>query len=347
VRKNRFFDIPILHKGCLAFNLLPFFLFVVLLTLMSTKFVYSEQTNFSITKRDKLLGSYFLDGRNGFLVGARGLLLHTINQGQSWQKVELDTIVDPLNDITFIDKEGWIVGGRGLILHTTNGGQQWIKQSSNSNNSLLALHFINQRKGVVVGEGGTILTTEDGGASWKDCALDWMSILPEEITALGLLAPNLYGVFFIDDVCGWAVGEKGIVLSTSDGGKRWSLVSSGTCTSLYSVYFNDQGEGFMAGENGLLIQSKDGGKIWQQLKLPAEVANLSLFKLVMKVSEGVVVGDRGIVLKSKDGGKTWDKVALEMKPPLPWFLCVSIFPQNSPTQALIAGQGIVIKIIIK
>ncbi len=91
-----FFDILILDKDCFGFHLLS--LFLILLTLMSSKFVYSDQTNFSISRRDRILASYFLDARNSFLVGAHGLLLHTVNGGESWQKIEVDTVVDPLNN---------------------------------------------------------------------------------------------------------------------------------------------------------------------------------------------------------------------------------------------------------
>ena len=332
------------RTGFLRRKILPVVVAIFMVqAFISVEAVISKDATFSISRRDKLFATFFLDDRKGFMVGTQGLLLRTTDGGEDWQRITLDRIADSLNDITFFGKDGWIVGGKGLVLHTADGGQQWIKQNSNSDNSLLALHFINQKKGFAVGEGGTILTTEDGGVSWGLFPLDWLTILPKELEAMGVVAPNLYDVFFVDEFHGWIVGEKGIMLSTSDGGKQWSLLGSGTDTSLYSVYFKDQSEGLAVGAEGAFLQTQDGGITWKQIDLPAEVDKISLFKLVMRGSEGIIVGDRGIVLRSKDGGKTWDKVDLSMHPPLPWFLCAHLFSQNSPTQVLIAGKGIITK----
>ncbi|MGQ0695734.1 MAG: WD40/YVTN/BNR-like repeat-containing protein [Nitrospiraceae bacterium] len=39
---------------------------------------------------------------------------------------------------------------------------------------------------------------------------------------------------------GWAVGAGGTILKTTDGGKNWRKVSSGTIAMLTSVFFVDQ-----------------------------------------------------------------------------------------------------------
>lgn len=313
--------------------------------LISIEFVIAKQNSFSVNRRDKLFAVHFIDKETGFVVGNNGLLLHTIDGGENWETVEVNSI-DALNDITFIGKQGWIVGGRGLILQTNDGGQRWTKQKSNSSNSLMAVHFINQSEGFAVGEEGTILITEEGGASWQTYPLDWMSILPQDLIAMGVLAPSLYDIFFIDNVHGWIVGEKGVVLYTSDGGKQWELLSTGIYFSLYSVLFKNEFEGFVAGQDGTLLHSEDGGKSWDQLKVPIEINKMSFFKIALEGSLGVVVGDRGVVLKSLDRGKTWDKVAIEMSPPLPWFLGVSIIPRNSPNEVLLVGQGVIRKFLV-
>ena len=95
----------------------------------------------------------------------------------------------------------------------------------------MALHFINQKSGLGVGEGGTILTTEDGGSTWRTFDLDWTNILPEEIKASGVLAPNLYDIFFVDGVHGWIVGEKGGNLTTK---KREKTIDLGTQKEIQS-----------------------------------------------------------------------------------------------------------------
>jgi photosystem II stability/assembly factor-like uncharacterized protein len=48
---------------------------------------------------------------------------------------------------------------------------------------------------------------------------------------------TLYHVFFSDPSAGWAVGEKGKIIHTNDGGVTWNQQNSGTETILFDVYF--------------------------------------------------------------------------------------------------------------
>ena len=42
----------------------------------------------------------------------------------------------------------------------------------------------------------------------------------------------LYGVYFVSDSEGWAVGQNGTVLHTRDGGQNWREQTSGTDNTL-------------------------------------------------------------------------------------------------------------------
>ena len=53
---------------------------------------------------------------------------------------------------------------------------------------------------------------------------------------------NLIDVHFFDDNTGWAVGERGTILATRDGGETWTP-QSGTGEHLYSVAFFDDKAG--------------------------------------------------------------------------------------------------------
>jgi len=54
---------------------------------------------------------------------------------------------------------------------------------------------------------------------------------------------TLYSVYFTDSNTGWAVGDFGAILKTTDGGTSWTLQSSGTTNDLESVYFTDSNTG--------------------------------------------------------------------------------------------------------
>lgn len=86
---------------------------------------------------------------------------------------------------------------------------------------------------------------------------------------------ELTNVFFIDAARGWAVGDRGAIWHTSDGGEHWRLQSSGVACRLESIQFLDAENGWAAGglfhpythtSRGVLLRSRDGGRSWAQDK---------------------------------------------------------------------------------
>ena len=56
---------------------------------------------------------------------------------------------------------------------------------------------------------------------------------------------TLMGIHFLDARHGWAVGAAGTVLRTTDGGKKWKKVVTGTRATLTSVFFVDRQRGWV------------------------------------------------------------------------------------------------------
>ena len=72
----------------------------------------------------------------------------------------------------------------------------------------------------------------------------------------------LYAVAFADATRGYAVGAKGIVLRTDDGGATWKDQESGLTTNLFAVSAASRDEALVAGDQGRVLTTKDGGKTW-------------------------------------------------------------------------------------
>ena len=69
------------------------------------------------------------------------------------------------------------------------------------------------------------------------------------------MAEDLYGVFFLNDEEGWAVGAKSNIIHTSDGGLSWSAQETTTSgDSLNGVMFSSSTHGLAGGS---------GGRIWK------------------------------------------------------------------------------------
>jgi photosystem II stability/assembly factor-like uncharacterized protein len=69
-------------------------------------------------------------------------------------------------------------------------------------------------------------------------------------------------VFFLDASNGWAVGDGGKIVRTSDGGTTWSTQSSGTTQALWGVSFADAANGWAVGKAGTILRTTDGGTTW-------------------------------------------------------------------------------------
>ena len=82
----------------------------------------------------------------------------------------------------------------------------------------------------------------------------WQNPLPQGNT--------LNGVKFISSTVGWAVGEFGTILYTTDGGTTWTTQTSGTTDDLMDVSFIDANNGWIVGWYGTILNTTDGGTTW-------------------------------------------------------------------------------------
>jgi hypothetical protein len=121
-------------------------------------------------------------------------------------------------------------------------------------------------------------------------------------------AVNLRDVFFLDHLTGWAVGDGGTVLSTTDGGHTWAS-STPTAVNLSGVTAVGSACGptgqaacvWVAGDNGTILHSNDGGATWCAQTTPNATPNLH--RLITRGSNDVIaVGDGGTILASGNGG---------------------------------------------
>jgi len=115
---------------------------------------------------------------------------------------------------------------------------------------------------------------------------------------------DLNAVYFTDDVHGWAAGQTGILLTTSDGGTTWQHQVSGTDMSLHAIHFVDGLHGWAVGDGGTILATLDGGNTWQQQDGTTVVALLSVY--FVDEMHGWVVGAGGMILATRDGGNSWE-----------------------------------------
>jgi len=139
---------------------------------------------------------------------------------------------------------------------------------------------------------------------------------------------SLHAVFFLDAKQGWVVGEKGLCLTTQDGGATWKVLDTGSGATLRFVRFKDDKNGWICGDSdpnapktgghvvlnrplkaGTLLATTDSGKTWQTHWLPTnfditcvETAAAPVLQIGVSGGENHLDGD---ITRSPDGGKTW------------------------------------------
>ena len=107
---------------------------------------------------------------------------------------------------------GWLVGDGGWIALTGDGGNSWRPPLGKppAYASLFDFAAVAVRGGkcwIAGTPGSRIFSTPDAGRTWT-------------ATPTGITVP-LRAIAFADDDHGWAVGQLGTILATSDGGQSW------------------------------------------------------------------------------------------------------------------------------
>ncbi len=186
-------------------------------------------------------------------------IIKTIDNGASWELIDMKKYASNLIDIYFFDEDnGFVVGGlidekskvdhkaypaprlsrygkvKPVILRTRDGGKSWINTSANikdfeSGEWGWKIQFLNQTDGFISLENfrnASILVTKNGGKSWvkRHVARDQKPSSPA-------INNDLEGIGFINDRQGWVGGWGFQDLSapvgglensyTEDGGETW------------------------------------------------------------------------------------------------------------------------------
>ena len=133
--------------------------------------------------------SLLLDGQvigdRIIVVGERGHILISADQGRSWQQQQVPTRAT-LTSVFFVDPDnGWAAGHDGVILQTRDGGQHWqqVYADPEDERPILDLWFRDPEYGYAVGAYGLFLETEDGGASWEPVDFDPATLAAAEAGA--------------------------------------------------------------------------------------------------------------------------------------------------------------------
>jgi photosystem II stability/assembly factor-like uncharacterized protein len=294
---------------------------------------------------DSLYSVTVLPSGKWMVVGAEGVLLTSLDGGQSWTRRRLAKRGDlswyDLFSIRFAGdgRTGYIGGERGIILKTTDGGETWSEQKTGTQELIFRVVPIDAQHAAAAGSNGLLMWTDDGGASWHS-----------QTFKAGI---TFFDVSFTDPNNGWAVGEFATIAHTSDGGRTWQTQTGGDRTKFrlpayMTAVFQDAQHGWAGGQGGVIVATDDGGKSWKAMPSGTDLAlyaslvpgsqagNLwvagdegvlirlatagggaptivkptfsSLTEVAFAGEVGITIGTDGTLLRTQDGGKSWQAV---------------------------------------
>jgi photosystem II stability/assembly factor-like uncharacterized protein len=130
-----------------------------------------------------------------------------------------------------------------------------VRVSVIQNPYLFTVFFGNENEGLISGLGGVILRSQDGGRSWRYERVDRKQALFSVAASDGRAI---------------AVGEKGLVRVSTDGGASWGPPPPGSFPEIFTFmrdlgFEHNEQVGFIVGQQGTVLRSGDSGRTWTRV----------------------------------------------------------------------------------
>ncbi len=288
----------------------------------------------AIGKRDRFYGVDITPNNEIYIAGNYGKILKSQNSGKSWLRLETN-IEKHLQDISAWDKSKLVaVGNDGVIITTEDGGETWDKADAPKSeiaNRLLKVHCYPNGEAWAVGEGGMIIQSMDYGKTWVVMRDEIEDVIFSDVVKLNsgeIIVVGEYGrVLKSTGKKKWdevtiensnssltaistntdgdilAVGLDGVMISSTDAGKTWRLVSgneTGNIEHLLGISWSDDLDSWaVVGNKGLWIEVTASLKKFKISTLsPTELLDHTSVQAVNK--KGLYVGGANIGLLDLD-----------------------------------------------
>ena len=231
-------------------------------------------------------------GPDAVVVGERGTILRSRDQGRSWFGASCPTGAT-LTGVSFAHgtPRGWAVGHDALILATGDAGRTWQKQwqGGNLQDSFLDVLAIDAQHVLAIGAYGLFVSTADGGKTWAH-----RKIIDEDYH-LNRITRGPGGTLYI-------AGEHGTLLRSDDAGATWEHIDSPYDGSFYGILPLDTRTLLAYGLRGRIFRSADSGATWTAVPNAQRV----LIATALHLADGCIVfaGQSRGWFVSRDGGRS-------------------------------------------
>jgi len=270
----------------------------------------------------------FDTAEHGYLVGARGTLLETIDGGKSWKPRTFANLDEEeelgyrFEKVSFKDGEGWVIGKPAILLHTQDAGKSWERiplspKLPGEPNGIVAL---GNNKAEMTTSSGSVYQTTNGGRNWKAQVKETIDATLNRVSSSGVSGASYYTGQVTnlkrDDTSGGylAISSRGnFYLTWQPGQDFWIPHNRNTPKRIQSMGFvkNDANNGLWMTLNGGALSISNPNPDLTTENPQFNFVNLNsggygVLDLAWRDDNEVwAVGGAGTMYVSYDGGKTF------------------------------------------
>jgi photosystem II stability/assembly factor-like uncharacterized protein len=241
-----------------------------------------------------------------YVTGDAGVFSKSTNTGGTWQ---LKAGGEPrnLNTSDFLNADtGWVGGDDGTVMKTADGGTNWSDASGTlpATFHVYDIDFLSNDEGVAVGCEGASCPNSGTGRAYRYFSGSWSAMtVPGGVTALR-------SVRMTSPANGWAVGDDGKMLRTTDG-TNWIEAGSPLVDPKYDFYgvdsTNAAANGWAVGWNSATFKAVEARWNGTQWVVSTDYPNGFFLDIDMvNASTGYLSGSSGTLYKTTNGGVNWN-----------------------------------------
>lgn len=242
-------------------------------------------------------------GEHVVAVGQMGTIFTRAADG-SWAPADSGSPERLMNVDVNADGLAVAVGAFGAILRSTDGGRTWANAAPETwegtfkdetgnlgsffQPSVYVVQVADDGRVWIGGELALLAWSDDGAKSWQIANAGGSSVQKIDPTVSGLVIRN--------DGTGFATGQSGLVMKTTDAGQTWTQLPAPTKANLFEVTSTADGTVLATGMRDM-VMSRDDGATWTRVNdLDIRIGWYRAVSPVPSRDRFLIVGHSGRVL---------------------------------------------------